>query len=142
MNVKVHNKQGKVICKIEEPLTWKGVLLDFLLGFSPISRRWKNPAKIEEWAREAARWIVDWNTEGHEPSVERGTLMYDSGALCPACLNYSILPEVWSRRKELRGYSCTTESCSMRSVIIPKVLVETIKEEEKEPATPTPKDQI
>lgn len=123
-DVNIHNKQGEVICKIEKSFTWK----DFLLSFTPISHEWANPPGIEKWTWEAAQQIADWEAKSYEPSMEHGVLLYDSGALCPACLNYSILPMIWRRHKELMGYSCITKDCPMRNVVIPKILVERIDE--------------
>jgi len=158
MNVKVHNRQGKVICKIEEPFTWQ----DVLLSFTPISRKWKNPAKIEEWAWDTAKNIADLRQMRSQLSPESlvdtlnemvrngksvpigGYWLFGEenlgGYLCSACLNQSIFSMSRRRDNEFIGYACTFKNCPMRNVIIPKVLVETIKEEEKKPATPTPKD--
>lgn len=124
MSVKVHNKQGKVICKIERPAAWK----DILLSFTPVSRGWKEPLEVERWAVEAARQIAHWEAKGYELSIENGVLLYDPGALCPACLNYSITPLHYRRHLELVGYSCDTEDCPMRNLVIPKILVERVDE--------------
>lgn len=146
MSVKVHNKQGKVICKIEKPSTWK----DVLLSFTPIAREWKCPVKIEEWAWDSAQNIADLRQMRSQFSPESlvdtlnemvrkgksvpigGCWVFGEenlgGYLCSACLNHSIFSMFRRRDNEFIGYGCISNSCPMRNVIIPKVLVDRIDE--------------
>ncbi len=125
-SVEVHDNQGKVICKIEAPFTWK----EFLLSFTPIALKWKDPLVIEEWALAVAQLIASWEAEGHEPVMEHGgrELVYDNGAVCPVCEYDTVFPRIGRRKRELRGYSCFNKDCPMRNVIIPPVLVDRVKQ--------------
>lgn len=135
--VKVHNIRGEVICKIETPVTWK----DNLLSFAYISRKWRSPQAIEGWAWNTAEKIARWMLQDHEVKLENNTLVWDSGAFCLSCMNYSITPVSrahykgffkrqydLSRGVEIIGYWCNNENCAMHRVVIPKVLVERIGE--------------
>jgi hypothetical protein len=122
--VNIYDNQGNRICKIEELLNWKNVLL----SFTPISREWKDHLVVERWAWETAQQVAYWEAGGNKATMEEGKLLYDYGALCQACLKYSILPEVKRRNREVIGYSCITGDCLMRGVRIPKILVEKVAE--------------
>ena len=126
-SVEVHDNQGKVICKIEAPFTWK----EFLLSFTPIALKWKDPLVIEEWALAVAQLIASWEAEGHEPVMQHGgrESVYDTGAVCPVCEYDTVFPRIGRRKRELRGYSCFNKDCPMRNVIVPPVLVDRVKQD-------------
>jgi len=153
MSVKVHNKQGKVICEIG------------------IDRETDYPLNIEEWAWNTAQHIADENKKrseaegerfakeiGEQLAKKRGNpgwweklkrsvtghprsfsipITTFEDYRCPTCLCDTIQPVSvvgpllaigFSPGHELAGYACQNLDCPMHDVVIPKILVDRIDE--------------
>ena len=146
MSVKVHNKQGKVICEIG------------------INRETDYPLNVEKWAWNTAQHIADereerseaigeqfaekmgnpgwWEklkgsvTGGHSISFSLPINMFEDYR-CPTCLCATIQPISavgpllaigFSPGHEIAGYACQNLDCPMHDVVIPKILVDRIDE--------------
>jgi len=147
MSVKVHNKQGKVICEIT------------------IDKEFKPPWDIEEWAWNTAQHIADererrcgamvevMDEKAGNPSVveklkrrlfpwDRTIATFSASDIfedyrCPTCLHAWVEPVAivagllvfgFSPGYKYIGYACINPDCPVHDIIIPLILIDRIDE--------------